>query len=617
MKAGFLTRARVEKPTAESSRLDGLRKQLQEAQEELHRRRVARLQVEASLSPAVPPNAGGRREGEPVLAANDEAFRALTSHAAPPPTLHRLAIAAALILQAPSLVRMGELSLPDTIPWRNLQALLRKSWAAQVATGKVAAALFRHPLGGAMVSLLHARTFGCEAPLTRAEVNGVDPRCVSVFDFVEAALIPRQSQEMAHAPTPSARDAESRLEALGALDAESRAQAEACVAEQERHVAQLRKALQGATRSEAAAVAYAGLQARDGAAGGGEGALRGPAACSGSARADAETPLVEDPAAVPALAGAAPLACVAREVDPAVTDEEFWEAFARKQEDEAAPSAGSTGRSEKAAETCNAAGKSTVSCQSLQYRLNEVTVPSLQESVLLLVAQAVMEDSGGLDDRELQIIGYSEVREEDDVARQRAENVKEWLLKQGGVPPERLPSPRFVSSCSRGQRSVEVRLHGGSDAQELAAKLKASGFQVLDEDVRKHKDAMLAMAAGAFADGTAESPAASATPTANPDEALAAAIDACHVPRPAATVEEVKDERGATHTLRVVFGLAGLDPADVSVDVAPELVRFSVLSGTPPPVEMPLPYAVDALGEAAARFSRKSDSLTLKLRVVA
>ena len=74
--------------------------------------------------------------------------------------------------------------------------------------------------------------------------------------------------------------------------------------------------------------------------------------------------------------------------------------------------------------------------KSLQYRLEEVNVPTMQEAVLHSLVKTLMEPRASSKGH-VEIIGHSEDREAPETAKERAEAAQEWLLDHG-VPAERL-----------------------------------------------------------------------------------------------------------------------------------------------------------------------------------
>lgn len=244
------------------------------------------------------------------------------------------------------------------------------------------------------------------------------------------------------------------------------------------------------------------------------------------------------------------------------------------------------------------ASKIVSSTHMLQYRLQEVAVPQLQESVLISVARAVMEPRAG-EARSLRITGYSEEREEDEVASQRASSVQIWL-QDIGVPEERL-SVQSRSGCSRGSRKVEIEL---LDAAERDSGMRQRASEVMSR-VLQFGDA-----AAPSAEVPAPAKKASLAPELQPQTA---AVEPPAEEAPEVTVEELQDIGGGQQALRVIFRKAGLSPSDVSLEVATRAVRLASLSGAWRDLEVPLPCPVQPVGATAAKFSKKQGTLTVTL----
>lgn len=136
------------------------------------------------------------------------------------------------------------------------------------------------------------------------------------------------------------------------------------------------------------------------------------------------------------------------------------------------------GYPEQGQKAAAAPGTSHAHVQSLQYRLNEVEVPEMQEAVLeclLLTALDPREGSRKGAARLLEVIGFSEDREEPEVAKLRAEAVQSWLLDHG-VEAENL-QVEFSPGGPRSNRRVDLRLQDADGAavmkraQEMMSKL--------------------------------------------------------------------------------------------------------------------------------------------------
>ena len=95
--------------------------------------------------------------------------------------------------------------------------------------------------------------------------------------------------------------------------------------------------------------------------------------------------------------------------------------------------------------------------KSLQYRLEEVVVPELQEAVLQSVVKTLLERTESeSSSARVEVVGRSEDREDEATAQQRAEAVEAWLLARG-VPRERL-SVSWAAGGKAIARSTELRL---------------------------------------------------------------------------------------------------------------------------------------------------------------
>merc|ERR1712070_376876 len=94
--------------------------------------------------------------------------------------------------------------------------------------------------------------------------------------------------------------------------------------------------------------------------------------------------------------------------------------------------------------------------QAVEYTLGESEVMPLQESVLYSMLNALAERHLATY-RVLEITGFSEIREEADVARQRAEKVREWLIDHGAAEENIVIVPPR-SDEKRGSRRTEMKL---------------------------------------------------------------------------------------------------------------------------------------------------------------
>ena len=108
--------------------------------------------------------------------------------------------------------------------------------------------------------------------------------------------------------------------------------------------------------------------------------------------------------------------------------------------------------------------------KSLQYRLEEVNVPAMQEAVLHSLVKTLLEPRAG-QRRRLEIIGHAEDREVAETAKERAEAAEAWLLSCG-VPAERL-SVHWEAGGSAICRRTDLRVLEPAGA-ESAMRLKAA-----------------------------------------------------------------------------------------------------------------------------------------------
>lgn len=275
MQRGFLQGAhsRSEKKP-ESEHLGRLQAALSAAELELRKRRKARLELEAqTLTTDGPASSTITPDQLPIVAPDEAALHALASHDEPPTMLHRLAVALMLLLESPLLIDLGEHRLPTRVPWKNLQLLLRKPWGQEEVPDKkgpgekqtitktvkpVATALCQQPYGRRLALHVQQQILGGDPPLTQAEVDEADGRCAVLLDWVQGLVLP---------VVGSCKDTSRNKEATAAVGAvladvpeevkAAREAASTAIAEQEQEVADLRKDLQEARRSEEAAKKFA------------------------------------------------------------------------------------------------------------------------------------------------------------------------------------------------------------------------------------------------------------------------------------------------------------------------------------------------------------------------
>ncbi|CAJ1344104.1 unnamed protein product [Effrenium voratum] len=452
----------------------------------------------------------------PMVGPDDVAMKALAAHGEPPPAmLHRLGIAVMLILEAPLLVDLGEHPLPARVPWRNLQILLRKPQATVITGGDASLAPMKD-----IVAALTSRPFGerLVRHIHHKVLEGDPPLTRSEVLDADANCTPLHDWVI-NLLLPF--QASQRAMMLPAPEtAEVRAErdnATAAVASKEKEVAGLRRKLRAAQESEQAAVEFA-AQHSPGPASDGPESTSTPAA-NGSSTLDS----------------------------------------------------GSVGPVPNG--TLEVMGQ-----KSLQYRLEEVVVPELQEAVLQSVVKTLLERTESeSSSARVEVVGRSEDREDEATAQQRAEAVEAWLLARG-VPRERL-SVSWAAGGKATARSTELRL---LDVPGKEAK------------VRQKAETLLRRIQGY--------PEPAATPASPPEPAVAA---------PTWQLEELAQQR-----LRLVFRKEGLVPEDAVLEVGAKAVRLASLAGNWPEVEVELPREVMPPEEPSAKFSRKNGTLTVTLNAV-
>lgn len=511
MRRGFLSGER-----SAQGRAERVRAKLQEAEEELRSLRKQRVRVATeSKEPCEKPASA------PWPAIDDVTLGILAAHEDPPDVLHRLAQALMLLLEAGTLVGLGDHELPVHTSWRNLQLLLRRSWDPVARAAEISQELSKEPFGRRLAEHVRQRILGMktDGALLRNDVEVADPRCACVFDYVEA---------LSGAVLPSApRESE-------------RARIADAVTSQEREVGRLRKELSEVQRSDEAAQEFA-------------------------KRVLAPT---DQRSAKPSK-------------DPEV-----------------------------------------VAQHSLQYRLNEVAVPPLQEMVLKSLVASLKSNT-----QVLTVTAYGEVREEPETGTQRAEAVQEWLLAHG-VPLSQLQLD-VVCAAPRGSRRVVLNLCAdGTEVEEVKDRSAAMVQRLLSEpeprpitqsasdseqaagehasvsgDLSDVKGDDACLAAVASAQESAQMPdAAQSDSTLETGKAQSA-------DPPTASIEEVT-KSGERRTVRVVFASGDLSPKDTAA-VARDCVRLESCAGKWAPVEVSLPFPV--VPTATAKFSRRAGTLTITL----
>jgi hypothetical protein len=239
MQKGFLSCGRASKAL---TRLEKLKAQLLDAQNELRRKRAWRLEVEKrGLVVEVPLRPMAALD---ELSVDLEGIEALASHPDPPPdALYRLAQALMMLQESRGLVALGEHPLPGRTSWKNLQTLLRASIEPFPAPVEIAAILSKPPFGPRLADYVcnEVLGFGSGQALTRHKVCQADDRCGGLFDFVTLLLRSSVAAGQGHE----------------LLDGDTRKSVIEAVEQQEREVALLRRRLKEVERQEATAAAFA------------------------------------------------------------------------------------------------------------------------------------------------------------------------------------------------------------------------------------------------------------------------------------------------------------------------------------------------------------------------
>merc|ERR1712227_41603 len=79
---------------------------------------------------------------------------------------------------------LGCLQLPENVPWRNIQTLVKKEWSTEGISGALAESRF----GLRLLDHIKKLVQGGDKPLTREDVLGADVHCSHLFDFVVAHI---------------------------------------------------------------------------------------------------------------------------------------------------------------------------------------------------------------------------------------------------------------------------------------------------------------------------------------------------------------------------------------------------------------------------------------------
>lgn len=545
MQRGFLDKAGY---GGESEHLAVLRSSLELEEEQLRCLRQHRLQLESST--AEPPAVD-----LPSEAPDEVAMKALALHEEPPSMLHRLAVAVMLLLEAPFLVDLGDHSLPSRVPWRNLQLLLRKEKGAnQKKDGpmkEILAAMQRSPFNERLARHVKQRILGGDPPVTRADILEHDPNCVVLFDWVSNLLTPlvertsNKTWEIVELPELK----------------EKREKAAEAVGEQEKKVAQLRRKLREAVRSEQAAADFA--------------AQNRP----GNVSTNKASGLAE------------------KGIDPG--DELVGHQTDTKSETVQLEVTGQ---------------------KSLQYRLEEVEIPSTQQAILQSLVKTLMEPRGI--HRRLEIVGHCEDRESDDVAQRRAAAAEAWMLEAG------IPAARFTVSWEVGGpslcRRTDFRLLDiqGSDAlmkrkaEDVMKRIFSAHLQ--REETPEVEEMRVQEKPDPDVKRNSQHPDVKTLPPklpepqgVAPEPVNTAEVDAVTGSGDCGSPPNVKLEVSGQQVC-LVFTKDGLSPQDALLDVGTKIVRLASLSGSWPEKEVTLPFDVQPQ-EPAAKFSRRAGTLTLTL----
>lgn len=539
MQRGFLQggRSRSEK-APESEHIGRFQAALSAAELELRKRRKARLELETqNLTRDGPSSSTATPDQLPTVAPDEAALSALASHVEPPIMLHRLAVALMLLLESPLLIDLGEHRLPTRVPWKNLQLLLRKPWGEE--------------------ETIHIKSPGEKPVITRTVKAVANALCQDPFGRRLARHVQQQI--------------------LGGDPPLTRAE----VAEADGRCVMLFDWVEGLVLPVVGSAKDAS-----------ENKESTPAIGAVGADVPEEVRAAREAASAAIAEQEQEVATLRKDLQEARRSEEAAKKFAAEND----PSKQSSSANfEGAAGAREVAATEVQGQKCLQYRLQEVEVPLLQESVLISLINNVMEPRSGKQ-REVEIIGRCEDREDDETAKQRAEAVQAFLLG-AGVPLDRM-SLRWVvggpSACRRTDLCMTDVEGSDSSVRQRAAHLLQ---RVYSQD-----------------EPQAEA-APSASSTAKTPEEDSARLHAA----PRVVVEELAAE-GLPETsttgrrqVRVIFTKAGLSAKDVDLEIGSDAVRLSSLSGDWDELEVPLPFAVDQPTEQSAKFSKRAGTLTVTL----
>ena len=186
--------------------------------------------------------------------------------------------------------------------------------------------------------------------------------------------------------------------------------------------------------------------------------------------------------------------------------------------------------------------------KSIQYRLEEVSLPATQEAILHSLLKMLLEPRSG-QKRCLEIVGHAEDREASETAKQRAEAAEAWLVNHG-VQEERL-SVRWEAGGPAMCRRTDLRLLEPAGA-DLAMRQRAG--EVMKRIFAGYAEALeKAMPAAQLE--TAEKLTLGET-----NERVSTSMlrdSAEELAQPSFKLEEVRESGGQIRQLRLVFQKAG------------------------------------------------------------
>jgi len=271
----------------------------------------------------------------------------------------------------------------------------------------------------------------------------------------------------------------------------------------------------------------------------------------------------------------------------------------------------------------------SVACRrSIQYRMNEVAVPPLQEPVLISLVRSVTNQRESCVALSVDVLGDADDREEPGTALKRAEAVRDWLV-DCGLAASRLR----VSVASEGEgehkgiRQVLLRIMDDNDAQaavrqrsqELMARLLSGDATAIEDSgcIEELSPAPVGASGTSLASsadiGNVSGSAAPPVEAHAKASATSEAIEARSEQQGPSVRIEMGPNGPNARGLQLIFSGPGLQEA--ALDVAEGAVRLVSLSKAWPDLAVPLPFPVEA-PEAGnrARFSRRAGTLTVRLR---